>query len=287
MKRILYEGEFFGQTLKSCEVAGLSLTETTHGPNIKLPRHAHSHAYFCIALQGTYTEVYEKKIRECHALTLAFHPPFELHSEQFRDLIVRSFNVEMKPCFLERIREHSPILDSPADFQGGLTAMLGIRAYNEFQRMDGASPLVIEGLILEMIAEASRLRLNISSRKSDYWLSQVKEMLHAHFSENLALSSIAQKVNVHPVHLAREFRKLYRCSIGEYVRQLRIEFACKELASTDAPLIEIALRAGFFDQSHFCRVFKRSMGLTPAQYRLINLPAKGPAIDPAHKAMRD
>src|SRR5215472_3139564 len=131
MKRILYEGEFFGQTLKSCEVAGLSLTETTHGPNIKLPRHAHSHAYFCIALQGTYTEVYEKKIRECHALTLAFHPPFELHSEQFRDLIVRSFNVEMKPCFLERIREHSPILDSPADFQGGLTAMLGIRAYNE------------------------------------------------------------------------------------------------------------------------------------------------------------
>src|SRR5262245_35676700 len=71
----------------------------------------------------------------------------------------------------------------------------------------------------------------------------------------------------HPVHLAREFHKYYQCTIGEYLRKLRIDFACHEVISSDSTLAEIALDAGFFDQSHFSRTFKCHTGLTPTEFR--------------------
>jgi hypothetical protein len=57
------------------------------------------------------------------------------------------------------------------------------------------------------------------------------------------------------------------CSVGDYVRQLRVEDACRRLATLDAPIVEIALAAGFTDQSHFTRTFQRLRGLTPAEFR--------------------
>jgi AraC family transcriptional regulator len=92
-------------------------------------------------------------------------------------------------------------------------------------------------------------------------------MIRARFAEPLSLSEIAQAVNVHPAHLAREFRRWYRCAVGEYVRRVRVEFARDALLATDAPLFEIAYRAGFADHSHFTRTFKRLTGMTPYEFR--------------------
>jgi AraC family transcriptional regulator len=78
---------------------------------------------------------------------------------------------------------------------------------------------------------------------------------------------IADLVGVHPVHLASTFRQHYRCTIGEYVRHLRIEFACRMISSSEASLADIALAAGFFDQSHFSKAFKQLTGMTPSQFR--------------------
>ena len=78
---------------------------------------------------------------------------------------------------------------------------------------------------------------------------------------------IAAQVGVHPVQLARAFRKRYRCSVGELQRRLRLEHASRQLVTTHRTLAEIALAAGFSDQAHFCRVFKAHTGLTPARFR--------------------
>jgi AraC family transcriptional regulator len=69
------------------------------------------------------------------------------------------------------------------------------------------------------------------------------------------------------VHLAQTFRKTYQCTIGEYVRKLRIEYACHELTNSAKPIVDIALAAGFCDQSHFTRTFRRVVGAAPSQYR--------------------
>ena len=92
-------------------------------------------------------------------------------------------------------------------------------------------------------------------------------MLRARFAARVTLDDLARACGVHPVHLARTFRQHYGCTIGDYIRDLRIEFVCRRMRLSNAPLAEIALAAGFADQSHLTRLFKRHIGLTPGEYR--------------------
>jgi AraC family transcriptional regulator len=73
---------------------------------------------------------------------------------------------------------------------------------------------------------------------------------------------------VHPVYLATAFRQHYRTTVGDYIRTLRIDFACREMLRSDRPLAEIAMEAGFADQSHFSKAFKRIVGVPPSEYHL-------------------
>jgi AraC family transcriptional regulator len=91
--------------------------------------------------------------------------------------------------------------------------------------------------------------------------------VHDRFNDPLSLEAIAAAVGVHPSHLARVFRQQHQCTVGEYVRRLRLEFACHHLTTSDTPLAEIALAAGFADQSHFTKTFRRHIGTPPAQFR--------------------
>ncbi len=175
--------------------------------------------------------------------------------------------VEVEHGWLECVREHQLPLNDSLAFHGGLSVWLATRLYNEFQLTDEASSLAIEGLALEVMAELSRHHVRTTGRKPPNSVEQTRELLHSHFSESLTLDGIARSVGTHPVHLARMFRRYHHCTIGEYVRKLRIEFACREISATDSPLARIASRIGFYDQSHFSRTFKRMMGITPGQYR--------------------
>jgi len=101
-------------------------------------------------------------------------------------------------------------------------------------------------------------------------IEHAKEFLHAHFHESVSLGHVAKSVEAHPVYLARGFRKHYRCTVGEYLRRLRVGFACSKLSGSDEPLAKIALTAGFSDQSHFSRVIRNHTGTSPAKYRKIH-----------------
>jgi AraC family transcriptional regulator len=254
---------FHGTTVQSSAVAGFTLTETAYGSNVRLPEHSHQAAYFCFVLQGGFTEHYERQRRACSPSTLLFHPPDEVHSDHFHSK-TRCFNLEIAPLDMTAGRLHPRI--EPTGFRGGLLRALVTRLYSEFRNMDDLSPLVVEGLMLELIGEASRQSLR-SSKADPPWLVQTRDILHQQFRHGLTLSNIAKLVGVHHTHLAREFRRHYRCTVGEYVRQLRVEFACRKLSTSDTPLSEIALAAGFVDQSHFSRTFKVQTGFSPARYR--------------------
>jgi AraC family transcriptional regulator len=178
----------------------------------------------------------------------------------------------MNTRWLERVQPPARTITTPADFSGGQLVNLAGRLYREFRQLDEFSGLAVEGLALELIAEAARSSLKDSGHRPPRWLEQVRAMLHEQFRNRSSLVTLAESVEVHPVHLAREFRRFFRCTIGEYVRRSRIEFACHQISTTDASFSEIALAAGFFDHSHFARTFKAQMGMTPKQYRIANHP---------------
>ena len=81
------------------------------------------------------------------------------------------------------------------------------------------------------------------------------------------LAELARPAGVHPAHLARSFRRWYGCTPGHYLRRRRLEEAARLLATTDRPVVEIALGLGFYDQAHLTRRFRRPHGLSPARFR--------------------
>ena len=267
MSKQLGPGYLYGDTLRSRKVAGFDLSERIYPPGYKTPRHSHRRALFCFVIQGDYTETYGTRTRECKSSSLLFHPAGELHAEHFHESGGRSFIIEIEQPWMERVREHCTIEDRSADFSGGEIELLGRKLYKEFVLTDEASALVIEGLMLEMIGEASRRDPADTGGRRPRWLRQARDLLSERFAERLTLADVAKAVGVHPVHLAQTFHKSYRCTVGDYVRQLRIEYACHELATSQLPIVTIALAAGFCDQSHFTRTFKRCVGVAPSHYR--------------------
>lgn len=252
------------------ELAGFTLTEALYPAKLRQPRHTHRQASFSFVLTGSYAENYGRQSQVRQPSTIVFHPPQESHSVDFEGEAVRILSVHIDFERLAYIREYSNVLDSSVSRRTETIAWLGRRIYREFDRMDALSALAIEGLILEILVNASRDESSLGERKFPRWLKQAKEFLHAHFSESLVMEDVAQAVGVHRVHLARVFREKFGCTIGEYVRRLRVEFACRQISTTETPLCQIAFAAGFSDQSHLNKTFKNLFNLTPSEYRKIS-----------------
>jgi AraC family transcriptional regulator len=247
------------------EIAGFNIVETAHPPNYMIPKHSHEFAYFYIVLHGRFTEFYGTKRRECKPLSFVFTPSGQSHSDTFHDSGGRCFLIEIPHKWMSRIHQCGVVFDNAVAFQGGMLAQLTLKIYKEAYRSDQLSALAIEGLVLEILSELSREYTK--EARPPRWLEQANSLIHDCFAEALTLQQIADSVNVHPVYLAAAFRKHYGCTIGAYIRQLRIDYACREIAKPDASLVSIALNAGFSDQSHFSKTFKLLTGMTPTQYR--------------------
>lgn len=264
----LRPGTLQGRVTKSLGVADFILTEAAFAPHSRLPRHAHENSYFCFALEGAYTERYGKREVVCRPCALTFRSSAQTHEAVVHDADTRVFVLEISPLWIERLRADSLTLESAFEFYGGTLTRLCARLNREFHKTDSAAKLAIEGLALELLAEATR-QPSKGIGATAPWLRQVREMIVEHFSETLKLAQIADEVGVHPVYLATAFRQKFGVTVGEFVRQLRIEHACAELNKGDLPLAAIALQAGFADQSHFSKVFKSYVGMTPREYRRV------------------
>jgi len=261
--------KYYQTSLPKLQTHELTLDIASFAPNQKVAKHSHENAFFCMALQGVCAENYKRKVRVYEPSALSFLPAGETHSLEFYKAGMRSFSIEIKPPLIERIRECSMNIDDSIHCRRGQLTLLFKKAYSEFCQMDDVTPLAVEGLVLEMLAEVSRRRLNKDSQQSPQWLKTVTEIIHDQFSEGLTLDGIAESAGVHPIYLSRVFRRHYRCTIGDYIRRLRVEYASHQILTTKAPLLEIAMTAGFSDQSHFSRIFKRQMGVTPTKYRAV------------------
>ena len=262
----LTPGRFFGRTLRKRTLADLVLADVRYQPNSQVPRHAHERPYFCLIRRGSYTETYGRRTRVCGPGMVVFHPPGEPHEEVFGGSSVASFNVEIGPEWLYRMREAGAVLDQPVESQGDGMARLALRLFDELRCPDDASALAIESLTSEILASFVA-RPAVREQCRPKWLTAAREILDLRFQEPLALRSIAREVGVHPVYLAATFRRFCGCSVGEYLRRVRFERLCRMLRVPDIRLAEIAPATGFADQRHLSRALKRFTGMTPTEYR--------------------
>jgi AraC family transcriptional regulator len=260
-------GRFFGDLNRARTTSGFTLTEYSYPPRARVPRHSHKCSYISFLLCGSYKEQVGSQIVEVQRHDILFHEEAETHSDYFGAQGGRILSLELPARWLDRLRELHLLVDKSARLRGTSVKVLARTMYAHFVGADPESELMVEALAIELLAHLPKSRTPARPHQPNRWLRQVADLIHQSFREPVSLSNLASVAGVHPVHLAREFRRAFGRSVGEYVRALRIEFACRQLAETDRSLAEIALEAGYADQSHFGRAIMQATGLSPSAYR--------------------
>ncbi len=232
------------------------------------PTHAHEDAHFVFVVNGSFSERYENKDRECKPFSLIFRPPGERHSEIYHQNQVVCISAVLNARWVEGLRERKIDLNSSLHATGSRIIPILSKLNEELCCTDDVSDLSIEMLLYESAIELYRHSLDARRFKKSDFLLKAEEYIRDNAYGKLTLKEIASAAGVHPVYLARAFRGRHKCTVAEYIRAYRVETARARLSFSKNPLADIAHDTGFSDQSHFSRIFKRLTGMTPAQYRI-------------------
>jgi AraC family transcriptional regulator len=253
--------------LISVDVAGFRITDAIFPPLLTIPSHFHERTCVAVVLEGSIDKAFRNLEFMSMPSTVLSMPAEERHKDHFERSGAHMLVVEPAHSMLEQLRPCAGILGDINHFRDSGASALAWRISSELLAPDAVSSLAVEGLVLELLATASRSFVSPCTKRPPPWLSTVQELLHERFAEPLQLADVAAVVGVHPVHLARVFRAHFEVSLGLYVRRLRLDWAAIQLSTAEVTLSDLALQAGFVDQSHFTRAFKRRTGLTPDQYK--------------------
>lgn len=124
--------------------------------------------------------------------------------------------------------------------------------------------------LLGLYGEASPSRTRRTIALSKWRLKRVVEFIETHLDTPVALADLAGSAGLSSMHFAAQFRAATGIRPHEYLLRRRIARAQTMLATTDMPIVELALTVGFSSQAHFTVVFKRLSGLTPLRWRRVH-----------------
>lgn len=254
------EQELATTLLASAAIGDFVVSSRAYPPHCALPPHRHAEPYVTFVTDGAFVQVDDAARRRHRRGTAMLHAAGAHHADAFgirggRDLTVRL------PRQWGAVDAAFAAAELPPDDFARITSALA----RELRAPDDVSPLIVEASLLETIALLRRRRVDTDAAPP--WLARVRTIIAERYAEAIRLATIADEIGLHPVHLARSFRRHCGLSIGEAVRARRLRIACELLAATNVPVAEVALRCGFADQSHLSRAFARVMRTTPSEYR--------------------
>lgn len=249
-------------------VPGFLLYRGMHPQGTELPAHSHDDPTLCYVLRGRFTEYVGGHAVDCLSDSLKITPAGETHWNRFAAGETHGLRIDVdRQRFADSLPIHR-LLDERIHVSGAYAGDVVTRLLSELEEKDDTSAVAVEGLLLELLATLARDAVPGRQPTMSPWLREADEMIRELYASSIALGAVARAVGVAPATLARSYRAVFRVTVGERIRQLRMERAVRELLESEEPLSSIALRAGFYDQSHFTNLFHRRMGVTPAQYRL-------------------
>jgi AraC family transcriptional regulator len=266
-QRALGAGTFYGAVQSRRELCEAIFTDLRHPSPRKLPSHSHELPFFAVLMEGLYGERYGRQERQFRPFTVHFRPAGVPHQDEVGPPGVRFFEIEVRPSWRTRLADCSAALDvARDDCKGGELLWLAMRLFRELYVTAAPDDLSVESLLAELLAAAARMPREGKFQRPA-WLGRIIEKLAVEYAERLTLDDLSREAGVHPVHLSRVFRKCVGKGIGEHVHRLRVRAACEQMQMREMSIAEISLTLGFADQSHFTRVFRRVVGMTPMAFR--------------------
>jgi AraC family transcriptional regulator len=252
---------------RASEVAGFRVVAASFPAGLRLPEHAHERATFAVVVEGGFEKHLVRGTQQCRPWTVIGEPAGERHANLFGPRGASVLILQPAPGNEPMLAPCRSFFDEPQHFRDAGVAALARRALDELARPDDLAPLALEALGLEMLVTAGRRATPSVVRGPQPWLRRLEEMIHARFTEPLRMRALAEAVDLHPVYVARAFRAQHGVTMATYVRQLRVAWAQERLRRPDTLICEVALAAGFSDQSHFTRAFTRVAGVSPSRWR--------------------
>ncbi len=268
LEEIAHPAQLISTHIRSHEARGVHLTETLHPALFQTPLHFHYCPLFYLVLDGALRDSYGKSSQEYRNQDVIYIPKDEPHSHQFQDKDAKGVMIEVAPELVEQSVGMNALPPYPMVLK---STSFGIasRILMELRLADPYSPSVIQSLSVELLANAARMsRGNAPGGKAPAWLKRVTDHLAAEGKiDKSSLRDLAKEAGVHPVSLARAFRRHHGCTLGEFMRLKNIRVACEKLRHSRLTIGEVAQETGFADQSHFTRCFKKVMGVSPGTYK--------------------
>jgi AraC family transcriptional regulator len=156
----------------------------------------------------------------------------------------------------------------------------------EMGQETSSGALLIETLASSLIARLLQSHSNISpelqhsrvysNRLADRKLRHVLDFIETHIEGDLTVERIAATVSLSQFHFARLFKSTTGKSPHQYVSERRLIHAKQMLVDADRPLVDIAHACGFSSEGNFCRSFRRATGVTPGQFRALQMSSPDP-----------
>jgi AraC family transcriptional regulator len=251
-------------TLSKTEIhlRGIILREFEQGPGLRIPFHWHSNAILSFTLTGSATERFRSREFDLTNSTILFKPPEEVHAHAYGRIGSKVLAIEIAPTRLLEFGLRG--LSQLASVRSLHVQSLFAALRREIPRQDAGTALVLEGIILEILGNLERAAHRPACERT---IELLTDFLHENHREKLTLHQLSRIFQTPAEQLCMAFRRQHACTIGEYQRELRLQYALTKLQLTDCSLIDIAFESGFFDQSHFSRAVKSRTGLTPREVR--------------------
>lgn len=147
----------------------------------------------------------------------------------------------------------------------GMVIYDALYSWAKYHRSEKHTQNPAEHLLIEIF---EKFLSSQRSKKVPSWARELKEIIQDQIDTSITLKELSKNLDINPAYLSREFSKYFdNLSFGDYIRKRRIEKAIDYLNNSTYPLTKIAYLTGFSDQSHFARIFKKYMKVSPSEYR--------------------
>lgn len=256
--------QFFGRFERRCDVGGFSLARlhaTT--PAHHVVPHEHEDGHFILVLSGRYRSSARGAEEILGPGDLLWNPPGTHHQDCFSSAEGRFLSLSLPA----RQAQELGLGDEGARRLRGLTERQGRTLVQRAEALDLGDLLDTEAQCLTLCAlTAGEAAPEIAAQRAPPWLRRCMERLVDESEQALRLGDLAREVGVHPVSLARAFRRHYGLSPGQLQRRSQLNRAAALLRRGEA-IGQVAAACGFADQSHFTRLFRAEYRSTPALWQ--------------------
>ena len=246
----------------------LSFHADGYRPGTRHRPHSHNELHFSLVLRGHVTETVGRGIEHAGPLSVVAKDPGVVHANDFGTDGAR----------LARLILPSDSLGSLIDDRSrspGWKWTHDARVANPFLRLvargkAGETAFTSDDAdLLDLLAAFTARPVAATRGCPPMWLEQTMRELRESWHPGLSVADVAGRAGVHPVYLARCVRRWFGTCLGQELRRLRMQSATAALMRTGGTVSRVAHGAGFADEPHFCREFRRAVGVTPRKYRTL------------------